>query len=159
MSEDFPHALGARLRSVRLQRGLTLHGVEAKSEGRWKVVVLGSYERAERAITVTRLVELAEFYGVPAAQLLPERRGARPDRGGRKLVLDLSRLVELPIEMGGPLARYATVIRSERGDFNGGSKLNLRTEDMRSLAVVYGLPAETLIDHLMDWGVLSTTKG
>ena len=41
--------------------------------GRWKAVVVGSYERGDRAVTVQRLAELAEFYGVPVYELLPER--------------------------------------------------------------------------------------
>ena len=67
MAQDYAHALGARLRSIRAQQGLSLHGVEEKSEGRWKAVVVGSYERGDRAVTVAKLAELAEFYGVPVA--------------------------------------------------------------------------------------------
>ena len=75
MSADYAHALGARLRSIRAQQGLCLHGVEEKSEGRWKAVVVGSYERGDRAVTVAKLAELAEFYGVPVAELLPDAQG------------------------------------------------------------------------------------
>ena len=70
---DYAKALGSRLRAIRTQQGLSLHGVEEKSEGRWKAVVVGSYERGDRAVTVQRLSELAEFYGVPVNELLPER--------------------------------------------------------------------------------------
>ena len=77
MSQDYAHALGARLRSIRAQQGLSLHGVEEKSEGRWKAVVVGSYERGDRAVTVAKLAELAEFYGVPVAELLPDARATR----------------------------------------------------------------------------------
>ena len=76
MSADYAHALGARLRSIRAQQGLSLHGVEEKSEGRWKAVVVGSYERGDRAVTVAKLAELAEFYGVPVAELLPDARAS-----------------------------------------------------------------------------------
>ena len=72
MSNDYAKALGAKLRAVRNQQGLSLQGVEAKSHGAWKAVVVGSYERGDRAVTVQRLAELAEFYGVPMAELLPE---------------------------------------------------------------------------------------
>ena len=64
---DYAKALGARLRHIRTQQGLSLHGVEEKSRGRWKAVVVGSYERGDRAVTVQRLAELADFYGVPVA--------------------------------------------------------------------------------------------
>ena len=56
---------------MRNQQGLSLQGVEAKSAGRWKAVVVGSYERGDRAVTVQRLAELAEFYGVPAGRAAP----------------------------------------------------------------------------------------
>jgi len=68
---EYARALGARLRAIRTQQGLSLHGVEEKSQGRWKAVVVGSYERGDRAVTVQRLSELADFYGVPVAELLP----------------------------------------------------------------------------------------
>ena len=82
---DYAKALGGKLRAIRQQQGLSLHGVEQKSGGRWKAVVVGSYERGDRAVTVQRLSELAVFYGVPVSELLPDprpsSRGSR--RGGR----------------------------------------------------------------------------
>ena len=48
---DYAKALGAKLRAIRQQQGLSLHGVEQKSGGRWKAVVVGSYERGDRAVT------------------------------------------------------------------------------------------------------------
>ena len=71
MATEYARALGAKLRSIRQQQGMSLHGVEEKSEGKWKAVVVGSYERGDRAVTVQKLAELAEFYGVPVAELLP----------------------------------------------------------------------------------------
>ena len=72
MPSEYAKSLGARLRSIRQQQGLSLQGVEEKSSGRWKAVVVGSYERGDRAVTVSRLAELADFYRVPVAELLPE---------------------------------------------------------------------------------------
>src|ERR1044072_2630616 len=71
MPSEYAKALGARLRAIRPQQGLSLHGVEEKSRGRWKAVVVGSYERGDRSVTVEKLAELAEFYGGPVAQRLP----------------------------------------------------------------------------------------
>ncbi len=42
MATEYARALGGRLRAIRTQQGLSLHGVEEKSEGRWKAVVVGS---------------------------------------------------------------------------------------------------------------------
>lgn len=78
MSTEYAKALGTRLRAIRTQQGLSLHGVEQKSQGRWKAVVVGSYERGDRAVTVQRLAELAEFYGVPVHELLPAARRPAP---------------------------------------------------------------------------------
>ena len=71
---DYAKALGARLRAIRQQQGLSLHGVEEKSNEKWKAVVVGSYERGDRAVTVHKLAELADFYGVPVSELLPDQR-------------------------------------------------------------------------------------
>src|SRR5262244_1072564 len=63
--------VGERLRAIRRQKGLSLHDVEARSSLEFKASVLGAYERGERAISVPRLLRLAEIYEVPADQLLP----------------------------------------------------------------------------------------
>jgi len=151
--QDYSHALGARLRAVRNQQGLSLHGVEEKSEGRWKAVVVGSYERGDRAITVTKLAELAQFYNVPITDLLPDISTAQPNSPSAKLVIDLQRLAELPTYQAGPLARYASTIQSQRGEYSGRS-LTIRAEDLRSLAVIYGIPPAELAGQLVEWGVL-----
>src|SRR3954452_18408278 len=70
-NEGYAKALGTRLRAIRMQQHLSLHGVERKSGGKWKAVVVGSYERGDRAVSVQRLAELADFYGVPVNDLLP----------------------------------------------------------------------------------------
>ena len=119
MSNDYAKALGAKLRAVRNQQGLSLQGVEAKSHGAWKAVVVGSYERGDRAVTVQRLAELAEFYGVPLAELLPEPASSAIVEPPPRLVIDLERLGQVPAEKAGPLARYAAAIQAQRGDYNG----------------------------------------
>src|ERR671933_2612694 len=103
MTSDYARALGARLRAIRTQQGLSLHGVEEKSQGRWKAVVVGSYERGDRAVTVQRLSELAEFYGVPVNELLPEREAVIAVEQSPRIVIDLERLSQVPREQGAPL--------------------------------------------------------
>src|SRR5438067_3628609 len=101
---EYAKALGGRLRAIRLQQGLSLHGVEDKSLGRWKAVVVGSYERGDRAVTVQRLAELAEFYGVPISELLPEgASAAAAAEPPPRLILDLEKLQRLPTERAAPL--------------------------------------------------------
>src|SRR5437899_10461996 len=79
--------VGERLRAIRRQKGLSLHDVEARSDQEFKASVLGAYERGERAISVPRLLRLAELYRVPPDQLLP--------RGSRDLEIDLPEPVGL----------------------------------------------------------------
>src|SRR3954470_13724907 len=58
--------VGDRLRAIRRQKGLSLHDVEARSNMEFKASVLGAYERGERAISVPRLLRLADIYEVPS---------------------------------------------------------------------------------------------
>lgn len=151
---EYAKALGAKLRGIRQQQGLSLHGVEQKSIGRWKAVVVGSYERGDRAVTVQKLAELAEFYGIPVAELLPEGRPSSGAEAATKIAINLERLQELPADQVGPLARYAATIQTQRGDYNG-KVLSIRIEDLRSLAIIYDLTPGELTDLLIGWGVLS----
>ncbi len=152
----YAQALGARLRQIRVQQGLSLHGVEAKSQGRWKAVVVGSYERGDRALTAQRLSELAAFYRVPITALLPQPRNAQASEECASLVIDLEQIQRVPDEQRQPLARYARRIQNERGDYNG-RVLSLRADDLRSLAVLYDASREEVEERLAEWGVLVPT--
>ena len=79
--------VGERLRAIRRQKGLSLHDVEARSSLEFKASVLGAYERGERAISVPRLLRLAEIYEVPADQLAAARfrRRDQPRRELRRV--------------------------------------------------------------------------
>jgi transcriptional regulator with XRE-family HTH domain len=154
LSNDYARELGARLRAIRQQQGLSLQAVEEKSQGRWKAVVIGSYERGDRAVTVYKLSDLATFYGVPVEELLPGGTAAQssheaPDR----LILDLSNLQDLDAAEVAPLARYAKSIQRQRGDYNG-RVLSIRQEDLRTLAVIYEEAPSVLANRLTEWGVL-----
>jgi transcriptional regulator with XRE-family HTH domain len=151
----YAKALGQRLRAIRMQQGLSLHGVEEKSQGRWKAVVVGSYERGDRAVTVQRLAELADFYGVPINELLPDGApAAAATEPPPRLVLDLEKLGDIPADQSAPLARYTATIQSQRGDYNG-RVLSIRQEDLRSLAVIYDETPSQLTEQLINWGVLN----
>src|SRR3979409_520237 len=86
----FSGEVGQRLRAVRRAREMSLDDVERTSGGRWSASAVGAYERGFRNLSLPRLRELAEFYGVPMGVLLGEadgqgRTGARVAKG----VLDL----------------------------------------------------------------------
>jgi transcriptional regulator with XRE-family HTH domain len=152
MTGEYDRALGKRLRSVRVAQQLSLRAVEQKSDGRWKAVVIGSYERGDRSVTVVGLAELADFYGVPVVELLPGD-STRATTSLPSLVMDLRRLSEIPDDEGGPLARFATAIKSQRGDYNG-KVLSIRVDDLRALAVMYDMSTAQLTEQLVTWGVL-----
>ena len=150
--------LGERLRDIRQQQQLTLQQVEERSQGRWKAVVVGSYERGDRAVSVAKLAELAAFYGVPISEMLPEGDIPRPPDSvvGAKVMVDLTRLtrdgvVEPSLR---PLIRYVNSVQVQRGDYNG-SVITLRRDDLRSLAIVLGLDTDDLVEVLENRGLLA----
>lgn len=154
---DYQRRLGSRLRAIRQQQGLTLQQVEERSDGKWKAVVVGSYERGDRAVSVTKLHELSEFYNVPVSELLP-KEGDAVATGSvtpTKVMLDLRRLsrADLDPELR-PVSRFAHTIQLQRGDFNG-NVLTIRGEDLRALSVIYGTSPDELVFRLEDEGVLA----
>lgn len=150
---DYATALGAKLRTVRRRQGLSLHGVEQKSGGRWKAALVGSYERGDRAITAQTLVELVDFYGVPVTELLPDSRATSGSRTPRKIIINMERLQQVPADTAGPLARFAAAIQSQRDNVDG-KILALRSDDLRPLSIMYGMRPDELTDHLKNWGLL-----
>lgn len=153
MASDYAKSLGSRLRSIRQQQGLSLQGVEEKSAGRWKAVVVGSYERGDRAVTVSRLAELAEFYRVPVSELLPEPDESPALGSAGKIVLDLEKLYDHADDELAYVAKYARAIQLSRGDYNG-RVLSIRADDLRALAIVYDDSPAGLVERLNEHGVL-----
>ncbi len=152
---EYSNAVGARLRAIRAQQGLSLHAVEERSHGRWKAVVVGSYERGDRALSVQRLAELAQFYGVPVTELLPADQAlADANRRSARSVIDLEALAELPEGEVDVLGRYVAAIQSMRGDYNG-RVLSIRADDIRALSIVYNRTQSELFEQLTSWGVLA----
>ena len=158
MLDDYALSLGGRLRAIRQQQGLSLHAVEEKSGGRWKAVVVGSYERGDRAITVAKLAELASFYGVPVAQLLPDGQPrSRQAQQLGKVVVDLESMARVPAEVVAPLARFVAAIQAKRGDYNG-RVLTIRADDLNTLALLFDQPVAEVIDRLTTWGVIAPLR-
>jgi transcriptional regulator with XRE-family HTH domain len=148
---SYSQEVGERLRDVRLARGLSLQEVERTSEGRWKAAVVGSYERGDRNISATRLLELAEFYGVSPAEVLPgeQPRGAATSDA---TILDLRRLESLG-DRYDAVRRYIESIQVQRGDFNR-RVLSIRGEDLRALAVIQDTAPAQLVEELRAAGVV-----
>ncbi len=149
MNSDHQKALGERLRSIRQQQGLTLHDVEERSGGTWKAVVVGSYERGDRAISIAKLNKLAGFYGVPLHTLLPRPATARATSEGtpERLVLDLTRLDHNGDDRLETINRFASSIQAQRGDYNG-RMLTLRERDLDALSAVLAVDSQELVTEL-----------
>ena len=153
--------VGERLRAIRRQKGLSLHDVEARSSLEFKASVLGAYERGERAISVPRLLRLAEIYEVPADQLLPrefdgeislvESAGGAIDTAGT-FAIDLVRLHDVDDPDAQMISRFASSIQLERQDFNG-RMLTIRRSDLRVLAALMGRSLEDLGIRLEQLGL------
>jgi transcriptional regulator with XRE-family HTH domain len=148
---SYTREVGELLRRVRIERGLSLQDVERTSDGRWKAAVVGSYERGDRNISATRLLELAEFYEVSPADVLPGEVSAPADLGAA-LMLDLQRLETLGGRWAG-LRRYCESIQVQRGDFNG-RVLSVRSDDLRALAVIHESSPDELVAELRELGVI-----
>jgi transcriptional regulator with XRE-family HTH domain len=153
--------IGERLRAIRRQQGLSLHDVEARSGEEFKASVLGAYERGERALSVSRLLRLAELYDVPPDQLLPRGHDIEIDLTGgpadsHAVTIDLVRLNELEEPDAVVLSRYAATIQLQRQDFNG-RMLTIRREDVRVLAAVLGRTPEGLDARLDELGLRVST--
>lgn len=156
---------GERLRSIRRQKGLSLHEVEAFSKKEFKASVLGAYERGERAISVPRLLRLAAVYGVPSEQLLPrdaevdltEGAGIGPSSVFEDgFCLDLLKLKGSTDPEAQVVARYASMIQVQRQDFNG-RVLTVRTEDLRTLACALDTPWNAFWNKLETFGAEGTS--
>ena len=161
MSNDYAKALGERLRRIRTQKNMSLQDVQQASEGRWKAAVVGAYERGDRNVTVAKLSELSEFYGVPVSEILPDDDGTQAPGGveqRRKVVLDLESLDRVPEQERDPLSRFTTAIQIQRGDFNG-RVLTIREDDLMALALLYQTSSVELARRLEDWGLLTSQNG
>jgi transcriptional regulator with XRE-family HTH domain len=154
--------VSAKLRALRRARGWSLMDVEIMSEGRLKAVVLGSYERGSRTLSVKRALEILELYGVPASQLFTEKKTFDSPSDTRRM-LDL-RTINRRAQVEGPwrerfllIARFTRSILESRQDWNG-EVLSLRTEDSKIIALILDINKAELLRWLDDEKVLVATR-
>jgi len=151
--DGYSRKVGARLRSLRKQRGLTLQQVEVLSNKRLKGSLLAAYERGDRNISVTRLHQIATLYSVPVNQLLPEElEGVGEPALPPKLAIDLTQLQGLPERQGSILSRHVARLQQQRQDFNT-PVVTFRADDLEQLAAAYKTSPEMLRRSLQEWGV------
>ncbi len=151
---SYNQMVGKRLRSIRKQRGLSLQDVQRLSEQEFKAAVLGAYERGERSLSLPRLHRLAAFFSVPVGQLLPtedtETRAIPVPAGG--LTIDLNRVEALSGPDSIVVERFLRGIQMLRQDFNG-KVLTIRSNDLRTLALLLDQSEAVFAERLTDLGV------
>ena len=134
-------SVAKRIRALRKVRGWTLHDVETQTSGSIKAVVMGSYERGSRSLSLARSIEIANLFGIPIANLLGDF--SRTDASETAtLTIDQRRLSELVA--GGSDERtlifqsFISAIAARRGDWNG-EVMTLRASDFDTLTLVFSL--------------------
>lgn len=153
---SYNQAVGQRLRSIRKQRGLSLHEMEEISEREFKASVLGAYERGERALSLPRLQRLAAFFNVPPSQLLPqdELGDAAPMRalpsGG--ITIDLNKIESLSGHEAKLIEDFLRAVQMMRQDFNG-KVLTIRRNDLRLLSLLLHQAEDEFSKRLAELGV------
>ncbi|MGH9136904.1 MAG: helix-turn-helix domain-containing protein [Acidimicrobiales bacterium] len=149
--EQFALDVGARLRAMRLARGLSLEEVQRSSGGRWSASAIGAYERGFRNLSVPRLKELADFYAVPVSVLLGEVDGRLPAEPGG-LDIDLDSLAGAPDAAS--LRRYLRAMLRSRGRREG-PRISALPEDVRALCALLGVGEAGLRERLQAWGAIN----
>lgn len=135
-SQPTLESIAFRIRKLRKDRGWSLVDVEHKSRGKFKAVVLGSYERGDRALSVKRAIDLATLYSVPLHYLLAEPKIELSERR-KALVLDLRRVRtgSGDDEKNRLLIQFISWISSQRNDWNG-EVMSLREGDLALLGLL-----------------------
>jgi len=139
-----------RLRTIRKSKGWSLQDVERNSNGKWKAVVIGSYERSDRAISLKKAIALMQFYQVPVTELFPE---LSPQTISRSIALDLNELSNNTDQGGQVINRFAKSICNRRKDWNG-QVLTIRANDLQFLALLLEKSEAKTLDYLEEMNLI-----
>ena len=128
--------IAARLRELRMRKRLTLLDVERLTKGAIGSVVLGSYERGARALSVKKIIQLATFYEVPVDELISGHKNSRTPLEA-KSTIDFQKARkrgESDIDIA-VLAHFLTGLAHLRGEWNG-QMISIRESDLRIIALI-----------------------
>jgi transcriptional regulator with XRE-family HTH domain len=141
-----------KLREIRKSKGWSLQDVEKASKGKWKAVVVGSYERSDRAISLKKTIELMAFYQVPISVLFDENLQSKVSINNQPtIIIDQRNLaMSTDIALDG-VKRMISYLTARRRDWNG-EVLSLRSSDIQFLAVLLNTSDEGAIDYLKNRG-------
>ncbi len=123
-------------------------------------MVVGSYERGSRTLSVDKAFQLCEFYGVPISQLLMNQPDSKAIKGTkiqdldtseRSWSIDLRRLRAIyntPDALNNSLFKFLQQIAIKRDDWNG-EVLTIRNSDQEILALITERSIPELKDSLL----------
>lgn len=161
-SEPTLEMVARRIRTIRKTRGWTLSDVETLSRGAITAVALGSYERCDRAISLRRLTELANFFEVPLTHLLCEPRNNQNSPAQTALIIDLRSMKSISKRQENrnngfliALTALVTSIAHRRGDWNA-EVMSLRQGDLTTLALMTMSNEEEIVGLLKRMKLLFT---
>ena len=133
-----PLEISIRLRQIRKQQNLTLKQVEIRSRGKWKAVVIGSYERGTRSLSISKAKSLCEFYGVPLSALFQIEgiQQVPPSEGALRIDLrNLRSKISQNDPLIGQLHNLLSFIARRRDDWNG-EIMTIRLQDNEVLGLL-----------------------
>jgi transcriptional regulator with XRE-family HTH domain len=133
-----PLEISIRLRQIRKQQNLTLKQVEIRSRGKWKAVVIGSYERGTRSLSISKAKSLCEFYGVPLSALFQSEgiQQVPPSEGALRIDLrNLRSKISQNDSLIGQLHNLLSFIARRRDDWNG-EIMTIRLQDNEVLGLL-----------------------
>lgn len=146
MRTEIEKICASKLRELRRRKGFTLEEFEKFTDGEVKAVVLGSYERGTRAISLARLQKLANIYEVPLEYFFAQPKISLKNE---RLTFDLRRIKireDLDESIVG-LRRYLSSIVNKRRDFNG-EVLTLRESDNEILGFIAQMRLDEMYEYL-----------
>ena len=145
-----PEDIALRLRQIRQAKGWSLADVEIASKGVIKAVVLGSYERCDRTLSIKRAIQLTTFFDVPFDHLFKSQENpktVRENRSTERIILDLRALQSAPQEAE-VFKNFTTWIIAQRCDWNG-EVLSIRKIDLEMLALLNHSSSDEVRNHLL----------
>lgn len=144
-------AIAQRLREIRREKGWSLNDVEILSRGSIKAVVLGSYERCDRALSIQRAIQLATFFDVPFSSLFDSPNQTQsPIKGAypAKIVLDLRALKKAGDEFA-IYIDFSKWITKQRSDWNG-EVLSIRESDLDLIVILSKIGKTDVVQLLFN---------
>jgi transcriptional regulator with XRE-family HTH domain len=152
----YAELVGEKLRRLRQDRGMSLQEVCDRSGGSFVVSTLSAYERGKRSLSLERLLELSDIYGISPSTLL-DVEGDSEMQGslGRNVPLriNLENLGKLSAGERRPLENYLQFLKNLRND-PARTILTIRKDDLDYLATLYGVRPQMLKERLEAVGVI-----